>query len=147
MMKLFAFILFAISLRAAAFSDEPLVSVTLSDGDAFSVISGAHFDVYGLSERMKPMVQSSRNRKIAAASYSTGTIVRTSDPKMAIQEILRQISEQSGLILGSFRDSRISSISPTVLLLAAGEKSVWNLLLTPKDDYTYVFSLTCLIDE
>ncbi len=132
---------------AAISAEEPIVSVSLADGSSFTVEAQPQITLFGLSERAKPMMQVRHNRPIAVAGYATGTVIRTGDPRMAVQEILHQIAEQSGRELVRIWDSRITAIEPTTLILAVGEKSVWNLLLTPKDEGTFVLSLTCLIDE
>ena len=64
-----------------------------------------------------------------------------------MQEILRQISEQTALSLGSFSNSVLTAAEPSVILMAAGETSVWTIILTPKEADTYVLSVTYLFDE
>jgi hypothetical protein len=147
-MKKFTLLLVVVfACGCSAFAQAPIITVTLKNGDAFSVTSSPRLDIYGLSERAKPIVQSSRNRKIEAAAYATGPVIRTLDPPRAIQEILVQLSEQSGHNLASFQNSKMGTIAPAFLLLAVGEKSVWNLFLTPNGEDTFVLSVTCLIDE
>lgn len=145
-MRIFGFLLGLIMGTSLLCAESPLVAVTLRDGDSFTVESQPNITIYELSERAMPIVRAQRKGAIAA-DYATGTLIRTENPRLAIQEITRQIAEQTGRSISKVRNSHITAIEPVLLLLAIGEKSTWNLLLTPKGDSRYVLSLTCVIDE
>ncbi len=134
-------------LSKSAFAQEALHKIALKSGTAFELISGNQLAIFPLSERTKELIQKGRNRPIIAADYTSGTVIKTTQPKTAVQEILRQISEQTALSLGSFSNSVLTAAEPSVILMAAGETSVWTIILTPKEADTYVLSVTYLFDE
>ena len=143
-------ILLLVSLLVGAnigFAQSPLYKISLKKSDSFEVLSGGSIAIYPLSERAKPIIQKSHSRAIAAADYDVGTKIKTSQPKIAVQEILRQIADQTGLSIGSFSNSRLVDAEPSVILMAADESSVWHLVLAPKGTDTFTLTVSYLIDE
>ena len=143
-------ILLIISLFAGVnvgFAESTLYTISLKKSASFEIVSGGAIAIYPLSERMKPMIQKSRNRSIEAADYDCGTKIKMAQPKMAVQEIMRQVADQTGLSLGSFINSQLVEAEPTVILMAAGENSVWQIVLTSKGADSYALTLSYLIDE
>lgn len=137
-----------LALAVSALADSPMYSFSLKDNRFFTVEGNRTIDIHGLSERLRPMVQESKKRKIAAAHYSGGVLIRTPDAGAAAQEVISQISDQSGVELGFFNDTAFAAkTSPVILLMAVNQKSVWHVLLTPKEEGLYLLSLTCVVDE
>lgn len=125
----------------------PLYTIVLQPSPSFTVVGGGKIAVYPLSERMKPIVQEGRKRAIAAADYDCDTKIKTTQPKLAVQDIMREIAGQTGLSLGNFINSRLVAAEPTVILMGVGKNSVWHVILTPKGDGVYVLTVSYLIDE
>ena len=147
-MKKLTAIIASLAFALSAFSQDPIYSISLKNTDTFTIEGNRDFKIYGLSERMKPLIQEGKNRKILAADHQSGVTIRTSDPKISVQEILNQLSNQTESTLGSFRDTAFSAaLEPNILLMAVDQKSVWNILLTKKEENLYLLSITCLIDE
>ena len=138
----------SLALTAAwAHAENALYRITFKDGPGFQVISGQTVSIFGLPEPARNAIRRSRNRPIAAADYISGTVIQTSQPQAAVQEIVRQISDQTSLSLGTFSNSITTAAKPSVILMAAGENSVWNFCLTEKQTDTYVLTISYLIDE
>jgi len=143
-------ILLIVGLFAGAhvgFSEGALYTISLKKSSSFEVVAGGAIAIYPLSERAKPMIQKSRNRGIEAADYDCSIKIKTAQPKMAVQEIMWQIADQTGLSLGSFMNSPLVEAEPAVILMAAGENSVWHIVLTSKGGDVYALTLSYLIDE
>lgn len=137
----------ALGLSSMVLAEDPVGSVEFQNGSSFAVESSPRMHIYGLSERAKPVMRAHRSR-IIAADYATGTVIRTADPQLAIQELCGQLAAQAELSLGRVTNSAMGSIAPSFLIMAFDEKSVWHLLLTPRDEAeTYMLSVSCLIDE
>jgi len=131
----------------AARAENALYTIGLKPSSNFEILAGGQVAVYPLSEKMKPMVQQSRKRAIVAADYDCGTTIKTAQPKLAVQEIMREIAGQTGLSLGNFFNSRLVAAEPTVILMGVGENSVWHVILTSKGEGVYVLTVSYLIDE
>lgn len=138
-----------LALLPAAQAQQALFSFPLQDTDIFTVEgSQRQITIYPLSELMKPHVQESRNRKVAAVSYNTDIVIRTDDAQNALSAILEQINTATGHKAGAFIDMpAANALRPDALLVAVAEKSVWQLLLTALNDGRYRLSVTCVIDE
>jgi hypothetical protein len=146
-MKTILLILSLFAGAQASFAESALYTITLKKSASFELVAGGRIAIYPLSERAKPMIQKSRNRPIEAADYDSSIRIKTAQPKMAVQEIVRQIAEQTGLPLGSFTNSQLVEAEPAVILMAAGENSVWHIVLSSKGADIYALTLSYLIDE
>lgn len=132
---------------AIARADAPLYQVKLTSTKTFEVPAGAGIDLYPLSERMGAGMRQASARKIVAADYATGTVLKTKQPASAIQEVLSQITRQTGLKLTATFNTALEQIAPNTLVQAFSETAVITLVLTPKGGDE--FALTCIytIDE
>jgi len=121
--------------------------VKLTSTKTFEVLAGAEIDFYPLSERMGAGMRQASTRKIVAADYATGTVLKTKQPASAIREVLSQISRQTGLKLTATFNTALEEIAPNALVQAFSETAVITLVLTPKGGDE--FALTCVyaIDE
>lgn len=146
-MKTFLLIVSLFAGAHTCLAESALHSISLKGSASFEIVAGGAIKIYPLSERARPMIQKSHNRSINAADYDCGTKIKTAQPKMAVQEIMRQISDQTGLPLGNFTNSRLVEAEPTVILMAAGENSVWHVVLTSKGADVYALTLSYLIDD
>lgn len=146
-MKYIFIALAAVAVAPTGYTEDALLQLSLKGGKSYEVVSGGAAAIYPLSARAKPIVQKSHRRAISAADYQCGVEIKTKDPKVAIQEVMHNLSESSGLSLGTFYNSKTTILEPVMFLMAASEKSVWNIVMTPKDADTYTICFSYLIDE
>ena len=119
----------------------PLYSVKIGSTQSFELIPEANtsdrLDLYPMTE-----MEIKGSRKVVADGYATGLAkIKTGNPSIAIQDIFKQIGQQTGLMLRIHLDSTLSSIAPVTIMTAFSEIAVITLVLTPKEPG--VFQVTC----
>lgn len=119
--------------------------VAFKDTDNMKFMGERDVVIYPLSERAKPMVESNLQRHVKAADYASGIIVKTDKPEQAAQEILHQISTQTGEKIGPFQNSVLKKAAPTAILMGASKTSVWQVVLSPAQKGDYVLTISYLI--
>jgi hypothetical protein len=139
------FVFLCILAAEIARAEGPLYSVKLTSTETFEVAAGTGISIYADSEQFG--IRKASERKIVAAGYVTGIVIKTKVPASAIQDVNFQIARQTGLKLLATVNAGLEQIAPTTLLLAFSETAVITLVLTPKGGDE--FSLTCsyVIDE
>ncbi|HWA27733.1 MAG TPA: hypothetical protein VG734_18905 [Lacunisphaera sp.] len=93
---------------------EPLYKVVLKNTPAFEVVGDAQLAFYPFSEQMGAMIRKNKVRHILAADSAAVTL-RTVQPKDVLRQILQQISEQTGLKLGTFSNSTMPPDRPSAI--------------------------------
>jgi hypothetical protein len=136
------FLVGAISVRAI----DPLYTIQLKSDEKFDLVvdrtSINRIDFFPSNTAAAQKSGQPDARKVIASGYQSGVRIKTQKPDLAVQGIIRQIGQQTGLMLATRIDSTVAArTAPAVLQLSYSETSVINLLLVPKDDGTFV--LTC----
>ncbi len=87
-------------------------------------------------------------RKLVAADYEPAFVkIRTQDPVAAAQEILRQISQQTGLMLRVHLNSSLAQIAPVTVVQAISDTAVITLILTPVSNDVFLVTCAYVLDE
>lgn len=144
----FLFLTIYLALIVLVHADEPIYSVKLKPAPNFTLPSGAGMlSFHPLSTGASQVFNGHIKRKIKGAGYVTGIEIQTKEPRIALQEILLQICEQTGLQLGKIADSSLAKLSPITLLQGFSETAVVNLLLTPSEGDASILSCSYVVYE
>lgn len=123
-------------------ADEAIYSIQLTTTPHLTIQSEyKKLSLSPLSENASKALNRTKTRKIIAADYASEILIKTTEPNMALQDILGQITEQTGLMLSAVMNTTLDKIAPVATLQGLSDTSVINLLLTPKEPDLYI--LTC----
>lgn len=125
----------------------PLYRTKITSTKTFEVMAGTGLNFYPFSEQMGGTMNGKSRRRIIAADYEAGVVIKTKEPAAAIQQVLGQISKQTGLMLTTHFNSNLEQIAPATLLQAFSDTSVITLLLTPKGEDVFALACAYAIDE
>ena len=139
--------LFIVALSISAFAQEPVYQFSFDDTDNVKFIGNRDITIYPVSERMKPMIESSLEKSIQAADHVSGLIIKTENSDMAIQDIFNQLSEKTGEKIGRVWNSVLSKAKPTQILMGGSKTSTWYLVISPSSDGNHVLTLSYLIEN
>lgn len=138
---------FTATLAITTFAQEPVYQFSFDDTETMTFAGNKSITIYPLSERAKPTIESSLQKKVKAASHISGIMVTTKNPDMAMQEIMNQISEKTGVQLGGIWSSVLKNAEPTRILMGASKSTTWYFVLSPAPDGDYVLTISYLIEE
>lgn len=139
--------LFVLTLSITAFAQSPIYQFSFDDTEHMSFVGERAVTIYPASERMKPMLESSLQKKIKAADHLSGIIIRTENPDLAIQDIMNQMSEKTGDKIGRVWSSVLKKASPTRIIMGVNKSATWYLVLSPAPDGDYVLTISYLIED
>lgn len=133
-------------------ADDALYTVRFQPGRSFEFVADAgtihQLSLYPLSEVGAKIMKRPGGRKIVAAGCEAAFLkIRAKQPASAAQELLRQISRQTGLQLKSVIDGGLQQIAPAAMVQAVSDIAVLTLILTPTANDVFLVTCAYEVDE